>query len=189
LSKNRVAVVGMRDGRMIELKPAHQAGNIRFGAKWMRVSGGQDGGERNSVYLLPGFKAEEDLKFGDDEIETYDPDAKVYVTKAGGVSMASGGLSLGAPVLHASILNPARFAVAMEEGKTQMQLIDLGAQTVAGVGKAHPLEFDKERSCFTVSSTRRIFAATSGNEVEIFWSAFLAPGQFRSVVLALPAAK
>jgi hypothetical protein len=187
LSKNHVAIIGMRDGRMVEVSPPHQkTTGIQFGTKWFRVSGSENGGERNSVYLLPGFQAKDDLKFGEDGVETYDLDAKIYITKAGSAIMAGGTQSFGGTVLHASVLNPPRFAAAMVEGKSQIQLLDLDTQAVTGAGKIHGAEFNRENSCFTVSSTRRLFAATVGNEVEIFWSAFLAAGQFRSVVLALP---
>ncbi len=188
--KNRLMLISMREGRQVEITPSFdKVLGVQFGAKWALAQGMYQGKVKNHAFDLPMVNALPEPKLPGEAISTYDLDRQVYVTEGAPgrvTSVQSGEFHLSGAVLGSAVLNPNRFVAVMEHGQTQITLVDLDTKSVSKSGRVHEQSFSQESSCFTASSTRRLFAATVGSKVEVFWSDFLAADKFRSVVLTLP---
>jgi hypothetical protein len=187
--KNRLMLISMREGRQVEITPDYdEVLGVQFGAKWALAQGMYKGAVMNYAFDLPNVNARPEPKLPDEAISTYDVDRQVYVTEGGPgrvISVRSGEFNLSGAVLGSAVLNPNRFVATMEHGQNQITLVDLDTKSVTKSGRVHEQSFSQESSCFTASSTRRLFAATVGSKVEVFWSDFLAADKFRSVLLTL----
>ena len=183
-------LVSMREGRQVEItRDYDELLGVQFGAKWALVQGARKGSVMNSAFDLPSVEARSEPKLPNEMISTYNVDRQIYVTEGAPgrvISARDGEFSLSGAILGSAVLNPNRFVAVMEHGQSQITLVDLETKSVVKAGRVHEQSFSRESSCFTASSTRRLFAATLGNKVEVFWSDFLLTDKFRSVVLTLP---
>ncbi len=188
----RITMVGMRDGRSMEVPGSFESiRRVQFGKDWVRLSGLSQNGESNLLYRTTNGNIAAGAPLPEIELSEVSAERGLYINQKAPVKILTlagdyAGPELSGDLLFSAVLDPDRYVIAAEDQQPQLTLVDLDTKLKSGVGKMHNLRFTKNSTCFTVSSTKRIFAVSVGDQVEIFWSAFLAADQFRSVVLTLP---
>lgn len=175
-------LIHLREGRSVQTVATPRS-PVQFGARYLRIPGEKE----SLLYSLPDVRRQDDPRTKTPGLAYFDPEAGVSVLEDGKIQFSTGDpLKLAAPPLAAAILNPPRQMVVLEDGLPQLRIINLETHENSPLGKDYDFVFNRANTCFTVSSTRNLFALSNGSEVEVFWSAFVGAGNFRSLVLKLP---
>lgn len=180
------SVIHLREGRNVQsVALSKELTPVQFGTRWMRVPGDEGG---SALYSLPDMRRRDDSRMKVPGLLFFDDESGVSVLKEGSILFNAGeSVKLSAPPIAAAVLNPPRQMVVLEEGLPQLRMVSLDNRESTALGKSYDTVFSREDTCFAVSSTRSLFVVSHGTEAEVFWSAFVGAGNFRSLQVQLSA--